>query len=1071
MTDETDYVAQPNQHQLDTLATASNFAMQCWHNPKLNCPEFLQHYPLTTVLSNDDIERLLAQHTSLSFSKQSSSSPSSSSQSSSSLSSLNSSNLAASQHTTNDITDSSPSHTTQHISTNWASEAEVMQGLRQLRNKLMMRWIWQDALGKLSLEQLTGELSYFADCCISFAKNYCYHQLVLKYGHPSIKHKKTQYINDDMAVIAMGKLGANELNLSSDIDLIFVHKGHGYTNISTNADDDHNPNLKSIDNKRFMTRLGQGIIKLLDTVTQDGFVFRVDMRLRPWGDGSDLAIHQPALARYFSQHGRDWERFAWMKARIVNQPLDDEFVQSLQQIIRPFVFRHYVDYSAFSALREMKSLIQSQVAQREDSNNIKLGEGGIRDVEFIVQALQLIYGGRHPQLQVKPCLLAMQQLNQLKFLDDDTYQNLNTAYRFLRRLEHGIQAIDDQQTQQLPSDATAQQNLAKTLAQTLGQTHGFDTWETLIATLDDYRSTVSQPFAQMVVQRQTQDLPKHRSEHPSHPSNNTQTSITELITQLTPHLTDDNQNKLQTFLTSKLVNTLSKEAHKRLDTALPVVIQALLAYTLPTSTQSVPSGVKNNVHASTNTHLTSTQQDITSTINTDTINTENSADTINLALPGLLKLLEAICRRSIYLVMLAENPNEIQHLVPILAASPWITNELVRYPVLLDTFLQQRYQHLPNQDELINILQQRLLRVEANDEEALLSVLRLFKKMQVLAVAGSDLINELPIMQVSDSLTQIAEVVLTTVLTRAFAELVRRHGYPIGMDGNPVHETHCGFAIIGYGKLGGIEMSYSSDLDLVFLHQIKENAVTDGDKPISGMRFAAKLAQKIMTYLNTQTRDGRAYEIDMRLRPSGNAGMMVVSTHAFKIYQMQKAWAWEHQALVRARAICGDAMVITTFEQIRQDVLTQPRDIHSVQVEVAKMRHKMRDHLGTDNTTKSSHTQEVDTANKASIFHLKQDAGGMVDIEFMAQFGVLAYAHQYPELTKWQDNVRIFAAMATANIWTHSRCQALTEAYLSIRQTTHQLALANKKLLVNDTPWQKMREQVIAHWHEVIETD
>ena len=935
---------QPTAEQLQILRTASEFAYQILESRTVSCQTFLRSYPLDQTLTRQQIDDLIQDYT---------------------------------------------------LDENYqlADEAKVMSGLRHLRTLLMMRWIWQDALHMIALEQLTDELSEFADGCISFAKNYTYQHLIKKYGEPTFINAQGQVQTDDMAIMAMGKLGAHELNLSSDIDLIFVHQARGETN------GDKTKGTRSIDNKRFMTRLGQGIIKLLDNNTADGFVFRVDMRLRPWGDGSDLAIHLSALQKYFSLHGRAWERFAWLKARVVGH-IEPPFYEQIQALIKPFVFRYYVDYSAFSALREMKSLIQNQVVQREDLDNIKLGAGGIRDIEFIVQAFQLIYGGRHPQLQIKSCLQAMQALYTLEYLERSTYEQLQAAYRFLRRLEHGIQAINDQQTQRLPHDRQWQHNLAITL--------GFANWEGLLSTLNHHRHNVNVPFERMVTERQ---IPDHED------TDLEPEQLDAQIARLNEVLTEDNRELLQGFWQSKMVANLSDEARERLDDAYPVIVHALLAH-------------------------------------------QEQQQLANTALPRLISLLEAICRRSIYLVMIAENPNATIELIPMLSASPWIAKELAQYPVLLDTFLQQRYRHLPDKLELHDILRQQLLRVEPNDEEKLLSVLRLFKKNQVLAVAASDVLAERPIMKVSDSLTYIAAVVLEAALERAFAEIVKRYGYPIGQDGDPVTEADCGFAIIGYGKLGGLELSYSSDLDLVFLHKIKEQGMTTGEKSVSGMKFAARLVQKLMNYLNTQTRDGRAYEIDMRLRPSGNAGMMVVSCHAFETYQMDKAWSWEHQALVRARAICGDKRVTARFCEIRREVLSLPRTIEQVRTEVTSMRIKMQKHLGT------SQWQQ-----QAGKFHLKQDAGGIIDIEFLAQFAVLAYSHDHPSLTKWSDNVRIFEEMALLGIWDQQVCQDLTDAYLRIRAATHQLALSEQSLLVDESLWKETRALVQDQWQHLMGVD
>lgn len=927
--------ALPTSENIETLRLASSFAYQLWQQKPNFCQIFLRSYPLSQYLTEQQIKDLIRDYT------------------------LDEDYQLANQQ-------------------------EILAGLRKLRQLLMFRWIWQDALNIISLEQLTHELSTFADECLIFAKDYVYQQLLTRYGEPILNNGKKRIKVDDLAIIAMGKLGAKELNLSSDIDLIFVHQGQGETNGSREF------GTKSIDNKKFMTRWGQGIIELLNKQTADGFVFRVDMRLRPWGDGSDLAIHLSALEKYFAQHGRAWERFAWLKARIINHI---NFTEKLNTLIRPFVFRYYVDYSAFSALREMKSLIENQVEQRQDIDNIKLGAGGIRDIEFVVQAFQVIYGGRIPDLQVKNCLLAMEKLYEFDYINQQTYQDLQSAYRFLRRLEHAIQAINDEQTQRLPKNPKQQENLAKIL--------GFPNWQMLLEKLNKHRQMVSKPFNHMVKERQQ----KSQKKYINHSEN---------LFQLNQRLQPENQQKLLNFWQSNLINKLSDEAKNRLNNAYPVIINALLQPTM-------------------------------------------SNEQINLALPRLLNLLESICRRSIYLVMFAENPDAVIKLIPMLVASPWIARELVNYPVLLDTFLREQYRHLPDKNELLDILRQQLLRVEPDDDEELLNAFRFFKKSQVLAVASSDVLAERPLMKVSDSLTYIAEVVLTKALERAFSSLVRKHGFPVNKQGEPVSEHHNGFAIIGYGKLGGLEMGYASDLDLVFIHDIDEQAMTLGEKSVSGMKFATRLAQKLMNYLSAQTRDGRAYEIDMRLRPSGQAGMMVVSCHAYEMYQLEKAWSWEHQALVRARAICGDSQVMAKFDNIRHQVLCLPRDEEAVRIDVANMRHKMQDHLGSDKHTKQQ-----------GLFHLKQDAGGIVDIEFIAQFAVLAYANHYPALATWSDNVRIFETLATTGILPVETCQQLTQAYLTMRAMIHQLALAEQKIIVNEQEWHEVRKFVDHQWQVLI---
>lgn len=934
---------------IETLALASPFAWRIWQNENEGVQAFLAQYALDDIIQRDTMNAIIYQFIS--------------------------DNKCHNNHLNHDDFD--------NLNLNELDETFIMARLRSLRRLMMVRFIWQEALGLVDFESFVGQLSDFADSMINFAKDFVYAKLSLRYGEPKFLLGKIPK-KDELAIIAMGKLGARELNLSSDIDLIFLHREMGETDISKLG-------KKSIDNQKFMTQLGRGIIRLLDETTADGFVFRVDMRLRPWGEGSPLVITLPALQKYFAKHGRTWERFAWLKMRVVNQ-IDAQFLAQITTTARNFVFRYYVDYSTFSALREMRMLIANQVAQREDINNIKLGVGGIRDIEFIAQAFALIYGGNDNRFMTCiSCLSALHLLFELQILDKKTYDDLVMAYRFLRRLEHAIQARHDTQTQRLP-EGEALIGIAKTL--------GFDEIQLFLDCLNFHRQNVSLPFDRLVTDRQ--NLPDNQTI-----AFDTQQDLHQLktaISQATYQPLDD-------FFASKLVASLSEEAKNRLQTAYPVIIHALLAFA------------------------------------------RQSSD-ISVVIPRLVSLLESICRRSIYLVMLSENPKATLNLIPMLSISPWIAKELATYPVLLDTLLQKRYQHLPDKTELSKILAQNLLSVADFDDESFLMAIRLFKKNQVLAVAESDVLSQHPIMKVSDSLTFISEVVLKACLQRAFLELSDKHGYPIGLGGEVIDLVNMGIAIIGYGKLGGIEMSYASDLDVVFLHRLDEQAMTTGgsEKQISGMKFATRLVQKLIGYLTTQTRDGRAYELDMRLRPSGNAGVMVVSVHGFANYQTDKAWVWEHQALVRARGICGDEQVLLAFERIRRRILTQQRDFSNLKQAILSMREKMKEHL---------------SQRYAHQFHLKQDAGGLVDIEFMAQFAVLYYAHQYPNLTTWSDNVRIFEAMAQVGIWEDNFCTMLTQAYLNIRKATHLQALSEQDNVVDNQDWQAIRQQVINAWQFV----
>lgn len=861
-------------------------------------------------------------------------------------------------------------------------DASWMRAMRLLRQRLMFRWIWRDANRLTDVVQLTRELSDFADISIQAAVAYAQLALVEKYGEPMGTDGQVQ----ELIVIAMGKHGAQELNLSSDIDLIFAFDEAGETTGDARG-------KRQIEVQQFMIQWGQAVIRLLDQQTVDGFVWRVDMRLRPWGDGSALALSHVALERYLEQHGREWERYAWIKARVVTGGQNSgQAGAQLLAMTRPFVYRRYVDYSAFAALREMKGMIAREVLRRNTQDDIKLGSGGIREIEFIVQAFQLIQGGARRELRGVQCLQMLACLGELNMLPADQVVQLRVAYLFLRRLEHAIQALQDQQTQQLPQDLEQQQRIAEVL--------GFADWAGLLVQLEQHRKVVRQGFAEVIADR-CPDAGVLDAE--------------QLAPQLFAQLDDATQQQIQHLLSPEQLAKLPEQSVQRLRAVWPHLVQALLKLPQP-----------------------------------------------QIALQRLIPLLEKVLRRSVYLVMLLENTGALYRLVKMLAASPWISEELVRYPVLLDEFLSADLQTLPSRQDLADRLRQQLLRIERDDSEGQMRELRLFKKSEVLAVAASDVLAERPLMKVSDALTEIAEVVLDAALNLALQSMMARHGLPLRSSGERATLDAPAFAIVGYGKLGGIEMSYSSDLDIVFLHDVDEQADTDGAKPLSGMAFCTRLAQKVMTLLTTQTLDGRAYEIDTRLRPSGQAGMLVVSLQAFEQYQLKSAWLWEHQALVRARGACGGARVLAAFAQIRQRILTLPRDEaaahETLREEVREMRQKMRDHLGSRKAQR-----------EAGFFHLKHDAGGIVDIEFMAQYGVLAWSAENPDLARYSDNVRLLDDLATAGCLSRADADALTDAYLRLRVATHQLALAQMPIVVPAAAWHSTRMIVHTLWRRLID--
>ena len=848
-------------------------------------------------------------------------------------------------------------------------EATWMREIRILRARLMFRWIWQDANQLTDVVTLTRELSDFADATICAAKDFARIPLVAKHGEPIGYNGKVQ----DLIVVAMGKLGAQELNLSSDIDLIFAFDEQGETN-----------GRKCIDVQQFCILWGQKLIYLLDHISADGFVFRVDMRLRPWGDGSALAISHVALEKYLSQHGREWERYAWIKARIVTGGQKGE---ELLDMTRPFVFRKYVDYTAFEAMREMKAMIEREVLRRNIEDDIKLGAGGIREVEFIVQVFQLIYGGSKLELQDRQCLVSLHHLGEVGLLDTQAVIELEDAYLFLRRVEHAIQALNDQQTQSLPTEPELRQRIVDTLA--------FSDWEAFLETLNVKRAKVIHQFEHLIKEKEPDPLIE---------------SFSQLEKQLEAVLDDGAKNLVHEFWYGHALKKLPAKAVQRLKTFWPHLIEAILQSNKPQT-----------------------------------------------ALLRLMPLVESVLRRTVYLVMLIESKGALQRLVKMATVSPWICEELTHYPVLLDEFLSMDFE-LPKRQDLEDSLRQQLLRIEIDQVEDQLRVLRLFKKSNVLAVAASDVLAESPLMKVSDALTDIAEVSVNATLNLAYQITAKKHGFPLDAEGQRCSTDHTAFTVAGYGKLGGIEMGYGSDLDLVFIHYMDEQSDTDGQKKISGFEFAIRVAQKFMSLMTTQTLDGRVYEIDTRLRPSGEAGLLVTSLKAFEQYQLKNAWLWEHQALVRARSIAGEQSLRDKFEALRCRILIQPRDEAKVREEVLKMRQKMKDHLG------SSKEQQKD-----GIFHLKQDAGGIVDIEFMAQYAVLAWSGANSDLAHYSDNVRILEDAANAGCLSSDDATALIQAYLSERAESHRLALANQSMQVNAADWFDTREVVCKLWQRLID--
>lgn len=872
-----------------------------------------------------------------------------------------------------------------------ASEDDLLQVLRKFRNKEMARITFLDVLNKQPIEISLMQVSALADVLINGAYHWLYQHLAARFGKPQ-SHNQDMH----MYTLGMGKLGGKELNFSSDIDLIFTYPEKGETQ----------GGRKSVEHQQFFTKLAQKLIQALNKVTNDGQVYRVDMRLRPFGDSGPLVMHFAALEDYYQDQGRHWERFAMVKARVINDD-NSQDVKWLKSILHPFTFRRYLDFTTLDALRNMKKLIATEIRRRRLSNNIKLGAGGIREVEFFAQSFQLIHGGREPALQSKSLLRTLDALTELDIVERDVTQQLKSDYLFLRKVEHTLQQAQDRQTQTLPELPWQQAALIEVM--------GFDSYSEFLVHLDTVMARIHVHFNELVEE-----------------SHDTHSEEDQLFTacQDAWRLSLQEDEFTETFgeylsasdikgIYSILVAFKDKQRNYRIGQKGEDTLNKLLPEILYVLINQHPNYIPQ-------------------------------------VLDRLLGVIEAITGRTTYLDLLLENPDVLKQLVRLCERSDWIAQEIKRFPLLLDELLTPLYLGQQNTDihtskqEYQLELREIMLRIEQDDVEMLMDGWRQFKLCQQLRIAASDISESLPINNVSDKLTVLAEVILENVVDAAWMQMQQRYGVPAHLEG-----TDKGFAVIGYGKLGGYELGYGSDLDLVFLHNAPRGISTDGKKSIEAQQFYIKLAQRIMHLLNTKTLFGQLYETDLRLRPSGNAGLLCCHIDGFEKYQTEEAWTWEHQALVRARAICGDPRLLNDFTQVRNSILTRSRNAKTLADDVCKMRLKMREHL------LSKDNDKVD---------LKQCVGGITDIEFMAQYLVLANAKSQAAMTEYPDNLRIFDAAAKTNIIDVATAHKLQKAYLKLREQYHHLTLADTKYADQSEELDAIREQVTIHWNALFGT-
>ncbi len=790
----------------------------------------------------------------------------------------------------------------------------LKRALREQRMRLQMHIVSRHA-GRLAVYDETAHAcSVAADLFLQTAVRWIEAALDAE-GRFGVPYGAASGRRQHLVVFALGKLGAGELNLSSDVDLILAYAEAGETD-------------KGKTNQQYFVRVAQMLVDALDPITVDGFVYRVDLRLRPYGDSGPLVMHFDALEAYFETQGRDWERYAFIKARACAG--DIAAGEEMLRALKPFTFRRYLDFGAIHSLRDMKARI---VKERHDERNLKLGPGGIRDIEFAVQVLQMIWGGRQAELQESNLLLVLPALARLGHLNGFDADALARAYRFLRDAEHSVQALADEQTQELPQSATRQAAVAMMM--------GYASYEAFLEALAEHRQLALAFFSDAIAPVEAAEQKRGWDEHDA-----------ESLDTMGLGEAAECVRELAALAAARDRKSVGAEGRERLDALMPLVLEDL----------------KDRPDA-------------------------------RVILERLCPILRAVLRRSAYLVLLQENPRARALLVDLLARSQWLAERVRDAPMQLDVLLDDRSDSgLPGRQVLADELRIRIDSVRDQGEERLLDILREFRQQHAFAVALLELRGLLPLMKVSDYYTHLAEVLLEQALDIAWRECNGPASRP--------------FVIVGYGKLGGIELGPSSDLDLVFIHGFEDER----------SQFLHRLARRLLHVLTARTYHGALYEIDMRLRPSGNAGTMISSLEAFHAYHQKQAWTWELQALVRARVVAGDQSLAERFEALRRQLICQRRDVAELKSAVMTMRARMAAHHGDD-------------------ADLKQGSGGIVDIEFMVQYLVLAHAHTHPSLVEFSDNVRILQAAGASGVLEAQTAEALTEAYLALRKEAHRLAL------------------------------
>ncbi|MCC5855996.1 MAG: bifunctional [glutamate--ammonia ligase]-adenylyl-L-tyrosine phosphorylase/[glutamate--ammonia-ligase] adenylyltransferase [Idiomarina sp.] len=856
-------------------------------------------------------------------------------------------------------------------------EQDAMAAIRRIRHIEMARIAALDLLGELSVAEVLECNTVVADTLINAARNWSIQSLSERYGRAFMDGEPQQ-----LWVIAMGKLGGRELNFSSDIDLIFCFANQGETQ----------GGRQSIEHSVYFTKVAQQLTRLLNHHTIDGQAFRVDLRLRPFGNSGPVVTSISALEDYYQEQGRNWERYAMVKSRLIGA--EDHVQQQFAKILRPFVYRRYLDYSAIDALRKMKLLINQESKRKGLELNVKLGIGGIREVEFVAQVFQLIRGGREQDLQTRSLVRALNACGQAGVLDPEDVEDLLFSYAWLRKLEHVVQQLDDEQTQDLPTDSLAQTRVRIAM--------GHASWPLLLDKLRAVTGLVHQHFLDVIggeAEMQHPDDSEFALLWQDLIEDATAVSVLEDAGAEHPEAC---WQRIRSFRENLRRRSSGPRGRELLASLVPWLIESLV-------------GRKHT----------------------------------DITLQRVFDILEQISSRTTYLELLTGNPGARNQLVSLCEASPWVAHLIARFPMLLDELIDpaQLYD-LPDPESYRAEVGEYMNRLSHDDPEIQMDALRQVKQVFQLRVAAADLSDGVHLMRVSDHLTYLAEAMTEQVVLMAWQQLAERHGTPPGRS-----ETDTGFMVVAYGKLGGYELGYGSDLDLVFICADDLAGNTDGPKPIETQQFYLRLAQRVLHLFTTRTLNGVLYEVDMRLRPSGQSGLMVVRQETYRKYLDEEAWTWELQALVRARPIFGTKSMVETFHATRHLILGKPRELSSVRADIVAMRERMRAHLWRQ---------------KPDLLDIKHMPGGMTDLEFVTQFLVLTEGAKHSELVTFTDNIRILEQAATAGCLDEDYASGLIEAYQTLRVESHRLALAEKEGQ-SERSFEAERALILKVWQQLLE--